>query len=72
MRDGAGWLVPLRRSDDPGRWREAVSGSDPVVTKVEFDPGTGWNAALIAEITGPHRVTSVGSRRISPSGRGGT
>ncbi|MGI5324386.1 methyltransferase domain-containing protein [Actinomadura nitritigenes] len=106
MRDGAGWLVPLRRSDDPERWREAVAGRDPVVTKVEFDPavpeelrdaatgrgvnavssssaphivremlellrpapgmrvleigtGTGWNAALIAEIAGPHRVTSV-------------
>ncbi|HEU5025212.1 MAG TPA: methyltransferase domain-containing protein [Spirillospora sp.] len=101
-----GWLVPLRRADDPGRWREAVDGGGPVVTKVEFDPavpehlrdaatgrgvnavssnsapdivrtmlellgpapgmrvleigtGTGWNAALIAEIAGPHRVTSV-------------
>ncbi|MER6816663.1 methyltransferase domain-containing protein [Spirillospora sp. NPDC000708] len=106
VRDGAGWLVPLRRSDDPERWREAVSGGDPVVTKVEFDPavpeelrdaatgrgvnavssssaphivrkmlellrpapgmrvleigtGTGWNAALLAKITGPRRVTSV-------------
>jgi protein-L-isoaspartate(D-aspartate) O-methyltransferase len=106
VRSGTGWLVRLRRSDDPGHWRDAVAGADPVVTKVEFDPavpeelrdaatgrgvnavssnsapeivrrmlellrlapgtrvleigtGTGWNAALMAEIAGPHRVTTV-------------
>lgn len=106
VRNEMGWLVPLRRSESPERWREAVASGDPVVTKVEFDPavpaelqnaatgrgvnavssnsapnivremlelldlapgmrvleigaGTGWNAALMAEIAGPYLVTTV-------------
>jgi protein-L-isoaspartate(D-aspartate) O-methyltransferase len=33
-----GWLVPLRRSDDPERWNEHVAADDAVVTRTEFDP----------------------------------
>ncbi|WP_222838967.1 hypothetical protein, partial [Enterococcus faecium] len=38
VRDEAGWLVPLRRADDPERWREQVEADAPVVTRVEPDP----------------------------------
>jgi protein-L-isoaspartate(D-aspartate) O-methyltransferase len=33
-----GWLVPLRRSDDPERWREYVAADDAIVTRTRFDP----------------------------------
>ncbi|WP_242902838.1 methyltransferase domain-containing protein [Actinomadura terrae] len=38
MRDAAGWLVPLRRTDDPERWHELVAADAPVVTQVAPDP----------------------------------
>ncbi|WP_328601285.1 protein-L-isoaspartate O-methyltransferase family protein [Actinomadura physcomitrii] len=34
-------------------------GPAPGLRVLEIGTGTGWNAALIAKITGPHRVTSV-------------
>jgi protein-L-isoaspartate(D-aspartate) O-methyltransferase len=33
-----GWLVPLRRSDDPERWQQYVAADDAVVTRTDFDP----------------------------------
>ncbi|WP_344899980.1 methyltransferase domain-containing protein [Actinomadura meridiana] len=106
MRDEAGWLVPLRRDDDPERWRELVAADGPVVTRVAPDPalsgemcdpetgkgmvstssssapfimarlieameleqgmrvleigtGTGYNAAVLARLTGAENVVSI-------------
>ncbi|XVQ11727.1 methyltransferase domain-containing protein [Spirillospora sp. CA-255316] len=36
--DDNGWLIPLRRSDDPERWRACVAADEAVVTRTEFDP----------------------------------
>lgn len=33
-----GWLIPLRRSEDPDRWRQYVQADDAVVTRTRFDP----------------------------------
>jgi protein-L-isoaspartate(D-aspartate) O-methyltransferase len=38
VRGGNGWLVPLRRSDDPERWQEQVEADEAIVTRTEFDP----------------------------------
>ncbi|MFC5747073.1 methyltransferase domain-containing protein [Actinomadura rugatobispora] len=38
MRNEAGWLEPLRRSEDPDRWREQVEADAPIVTRVGPDP----------------------------------
>ncbi|MCO6010833.1 methyltransferase domain-containing protein [Actinoallomurus purpureus] len=38
VRDEHGWLVPLRRTDDPERWREQVAADDAIVTRTAFDP----------------------------------
>ncbi|MFF5260182.1 methyltransferase domain-containing protein [Actinomadura viridis] len=35
---GNGWLVPLRRSEHPDRWREHVAADEAVVTRTGFDP----------------------------------
>ncbi|WP_067793699.1 methyltransferase domain-containing protein [Actinomadura formosensis] len=106
VRNEAGWLVPLRRSDDPEQWRERVEVDGPIVTRAEPDPalpgevcdpvtgrgmistssssapfimarlieamelepgmrvleigtGTGYNAAVLARITGAGNVISV-------------
>ncbi len=44
---GSGDLVPVRRSDDPDRWRDLVEGNDAVITQVDDGhpsrPGSaGW------------------------------
>ncbi|MFD0688114.1 methyltransferase domain-containing protein [Actinomadura fibrosa] len=36
--DESGWLVPLRRGDDPERWQEHVAADDAIVTRTAFDP----------------------------------
>ncbi|QBI54089.1 methyltransferase domain-containing protein [Streptomonospora litoralis] len=36
--DTTGWLVPLRRDDNPNQWQKLVDSPSPVVTSVEFDP----------------------------------
>ncbi|PSK88986.1 protein-L-isoaspartate(D-aspartate) O-methyltransferase [Murinocardiopsis flavida] len=63
-----GWLVPLHRGDDPGRWYEAVASNDPVVTAVEHDPrvpkhlrdpGTGRGAVSISSSSAPPVVAHV-------------
>lgn len=33
-----GWLVPLRRSDDPERWHKYVAADDAIVTRTRFAP----------------------------------
>lgn len=33
-----GWLIPLRRDENPEEWRALVESDSPVVTAVEFDP----------------------------------
>jgi protein-L-isoaspartate(D-aspartate) O-methyltransferase len=38
VRSDTGWLVPLRRSDDPQRWQQHVAADEAVVTRTEFDP----------------------------------
>ncbi|MFC5185665.1 methyltransferase domain-containing protein [Actinomadura harenae] len=47
VRDDAGRLEPLHRSEDPTRWREQVSADAPIVTRVAPDP------ALPAEVCDP-------------------
>lgn len=59
VRNEVGWLVPLRRSADPERWREQVEADAPIVTRVEPDP------ALPAEICDP--ATGKGMISISSS-----
>ncbi|WP_242902837.1 methyltransferase domain-containing protein [Actinomadura terrae] len=96
VRGGDGWAVPLRRQDDPERWRALVESDDAVTTQMddgatgrgmwptsscsapsvvremlelldlepghrvmEIGTGTGWNAALLARITGPENVTTI-------------
>jgi protein-L-isoaspartate(D-aspartate) O-methyltransferase len=91
-----GWAVPLRRKDDPDRWRALVHSDDAITTQIddgaadkgiwptsscsaphvvrqmlelldlepghrvmEIGTGTGWNAALMAEIVGPENVTTI-------------
>lgn len=36
-----GWMVPLRREDDPGRWLALCESDEPIVTQV--DDGEPWN-----------------------------
>lgn len=58
IRDGAGWLVPLRRADDPDRWSGQVEADAPVVTRVGPDP------SLPAEVCDPETgkgMVSTGS-----------
>lgn len=96
VRRDDGWAVPLRRQDDPDRWRALVHSDDAVTTQIddgaadkgvwptsscsaphvvrrmlelldlqpghrvmEIGTGTGWNAALMAEIVGPQNVTTI-------------
>lgn len=91
-----GWMVPLRRQDDPERWEQLCDSDEAIVTQVddgtsdkglrptssssapslmrrmidvlgaepgmrvlEIGTGTGYNAAMLAEITGSENVTSV-------------
>lgn len=91
-----GWNVPLRRQDDPRRWREACHADAAVVTQVddgavdigveatssssaafameamiealdlhegmtvlEIGTGTGYNAAVLAEMVGVENVTTI-------------
>lgn len=96
VRQEDGWAVPLRRQDDPERWRALVRSDDAVTTQIddgatgkgvwptsscsaprvvremlelldlesghrvlEIGTGTGWNAALMAEIVGPRNVITI-------------
>jgi protein-L-isoaspartate(D-aspartate) O-methyltransferase len=91
-----GWMVPLRREDDPDRWARLCDSDEAIVTQVddgagdrglqptssssapslmremigalgvepgmrvlEIGTGTGYNAAMLAEITGPENVTTI-------------
>ncbi|MEV0403484.1 methyltransferase domain-containing protein [Actinoallomurus sp. NPDC050550] len=33
-----GWLVPLRRSEDPERWQQLVAADNAIITRTAFDP----------------------------------
>ena len=95
---GHGWMIPLHRSDAPGKWMDICSSDDSIVTQVddghavngkglrptssstappvmramiekldiksgltvlEIGSGTGYNAALLAEIAGPGNVVTI-------------
>ncbi|HEY8481197.1 MAG TPA: hypothetical protein VIL71_15335 [Spirillospora sp.] len=59
MRDDAGRLAPVRRSDDPERWREQVEADAPVVTRVE--PGPSLPGGLCDPETGEGMVSTRSS-----------
>ncbi|MFC5752103.1 methyltransferase domain-containing protein [Actinomadura rugatobispora] len=91
-----GWMIPLRREDDPGRWGRLCDSDEAIVTQVddgagtrgvqptssssapsvmrhminaldvepgmrvlEIGTGTGYNAAMLAEIASAVNVTTV-------------
>ncbi|MFD0901221.1 methyltransferase domain-containing protein [Actinomadura sediminis] len=59
VRNAAGWLEPLRRSDDPERWRELVAADVPIVTRVLADPDL--PAEVCDPLTGKGMVSASSS-----------
>lgn len=96
--DDDGWMIPLRRADDPDKWMAVCRSDDPIVTQVddgspvngkgvrpsssstapsimhamiekldiksgltvlEIGTGTGYNAALLAQIVGSNNVVTI-------------